>query len=534
MTSTATGRPAAALVVRGVISLAVALIFAILLWRAVQRPLWIDELMAMINYPIGSLSGLFAPLPYYSQAAPPLFNLICSAIAALAPAMARLVLAVAIFGGLAALAWVAFRRWWAPVVVIAYPIAIPSLLAYATELKYYGTETLGIAAITAWFVMRDPAKPLRWRDVVVLIVGMACGISTVILSALALGLAGLLSLRERRRIGLSELAMAVVFGAVLIGYYLAIRFGTSIQIHNYPGSYGGKGAVAGARGFLHAIDGLLTSRGTLLALAAAVIAWFGDARSRRLLLLAACALVVLLGLAATNLYPASEPRHVAWINGIVLFLVLNAVATLIARGQTPATLGVAALMALIAASTLPSAIQRIRDPDAGTRAASDRVIAWLATQPPSPVGMWLGTQAAVQYYRGFVPTIGRHRYFGAVDQSSVLVPDTLMAKSFLAQPYDVIANTIEARRTRPGGYANRVVYRLVGDYRGAARSMLSEAPRGRPFYIATIHADLEAKDPRNLRRRDGLLNALAERHCRYDPVLTARSAFVLRVSCPAA
>ncbi|TZG24125.1 purine-nucleoside phosphorylase [Sphingomonas montanisoli] len=533
--ATSDRRSAAVFAARIILALIVGGTFALLAWRFVHRPLWIDETMAMINYPVTGFVGLFAPLPYYSQAAPPLFNLIGSAIVAMPPAIARSMLALLVIGGLAAVAWLAFRRWWAPLLVIGYPIAIPSLLIYATEFKYYGVETLGAGIVAAWFMARRSREPLRFRDIAILIAAMLCGISTMVLAALALAIAALLSWHRRGRIGAGELALGLLFGFAMIAYYAAIRFGTSIQINNYPDSYGG-GGLASARRFVQAVDGILTSRGAPMILVAGAIGLGGGGPSRRVLLLSACAVTVFLILAMAGLYPASSPRHLAWLNGIALFVVLNAVSTLVAQKSLwPTSLRFAAIgvLSLLVLSTLPPALRQLRNPHAGMREANDELVAWLSAQPASAIGMWQGTQSVVQYYRPFAPAIGKHHYFGKVDQRSVAVPKALLGKQFLSQPYDRIVARIEAGRREKGGNANRVVYRLLGDYRGAARSLLSEAPRAQPFLIVASHADLKDQEIRNRLRRDGLLKALAEAHCTYQPVLTVRAGFVLRVACPA-
>ena len=519
----------------GIALAAAVALLAALIGLLIQRPLWFDETMAMTNYPATSLRALVAPLPYYSQAAPALFNIICSAIVALPPAIGRGALFLLVAGGLSAVTYATYRRWWALAVVVVFCLGSFSLVYYATAFKYYGVEILGTGVIIAWFLGKRDGRPLQARDAAVLILGMLCGISTLVIAVIALSLHLLPTFRARQTPSTSEwlVILAVLFVAALS--YLAVRFATSIQLANFPDVYAHRGLSRAVK-YVGSIRRLLSDT-TLPLVAVGIVAALLD-RSRfsvRLLMLAATAALVFGVLCVAGLYPATTDRHVAWADGFAIFLFANAVAALtqpcdaeIRGWRRP--LAIALILAVLLAGA-PN-LQRLARRDTGALEDNDKLVAWLLQQPPHTIAMWIGTQPMVQYYRRFHPVLDKHRYLGWRDPSSLPVPRAFVDPRFLAQPYAAIGQVVEAHRDDQGSYNHDLVYRIRNDYRAPARTLIAQARQAGPFYVVASHLDYDATFTESLVIRDALLLALRENHCTSRMVLKVKGGFVLQVRCP--
>ena len=189
----------------------------------------------MASYPLPDLAAHFAPLPLYNQAAPPLFNLLMSLLAPLPPVAVRLVLGAINLGGMLWLMRVlrpgagmggqaagspgrATRRaetgagagrhpagpdgappghhnghhfddqagdpgrWYLPVATAALLFSA-YLVFYATEMKYYGLETLGTTAVLCWLAGKPLSQPFGARDAALLAAAALCGIATLVVAA---------------------------------------------------------------------------------------------------------------------------------------------------------------------------------------------------------------------------------------------------------------------------------------------------------------------------------------------------------------
>lgn len=522
-------------------------LLALMMPAAVTRPLWIDEQMAMVSYPLGSLGAMFDPLPYYSQAAPPLFNLISTLLGDLHPDLIRLVLMLLCTLGLLAAALAVFPSLWAAATVFFVLAALRPVFVYWTELKYYGLESTGFALVIAWFLVRSRTRPFGWRDAAILFGATCLGISVMVIAALAM----LAVLAERllggMRPGWREILPA---GALLVGiaaYYLAIGHATGLQMATYTDVYDRSG--------IDALRLLIRSAGSvagpyfipLLGLGfLATLVDRREPRSRRLLVLAVLTAAAFAVLAMMGRYPAYATRHVAWASAFYLFFVLGGVRVLLAwlaarRPGAPALVPLAVtgvVLAAMALALVPSA-RFLRNPQGFIRDYTDAeaLAGWLRQADPQAVGLWFGGQPVVDYYRKIYPELDRHSYFGRVDATSAAVPPEMLSPAFLAQDMEAIGQVIEPLRQEPGAWARMVVYRQRLDHSVPAQTLFDEAPKDRPFYILVSHAtfspDIPATRPRTdmVSRNGALMREIARRGCGYEVELSVRGGYILKVDC---
>ncbi|HSG93366.1 MAG TPA: hypothetical protein VK999_06580, partial [Methylotenera sp.] len=224
-------------------------ILARLLLTSFTRPLWVDEAMAMANYPLSHFGGIFEPLPFYDQAAPPLFNLIMHLLGQfqLQPFVLR-----AVLFSLCSLAFLYAGRRVLPAtipltqrlpILIITVLALPNAVHFGGELKFYGLEMAGAVLILAWPLSRTEETRFEWRDLVLLVAFATFGIATIVLVAVVI-FTETLFLLARRRIELGEICRLFLLAGFLGFYYLIIRHATAIQLENYSGWYTSGGLIA--------------------------------------------------------------------------------------------------------------------------------------------------------------------------------------------------------------------------------------------------------------------------------------------------
>ncbi|RVT89467.1 hypothetical protein [Sphingomonas crocodyli] len=491
--------------------------------------------MAMVNYPMRSIVGLFDPLPYYSQAAPPLFNLLCSAAALLPPVAGRLLLALFVMAGLF---WAVARAYGPRLALPAIALLsglVPALTIYATELKFYGLEMAGVAIIIAWFLTKSRRAPFGGVDVLILAGAMICGLSSVLIAGITVALWAGLAFARRRRLAPSELAWAALLALLAVGYYALIQRGTTIQMHNFPNAYGLEG-IDVAKLFSLSIYRLFGNRTILIAIVLLInLADYRSAGTQKLFAIIAAVLLVCAILAAVGLYPAIAPRHVAWANAFALMLVANALRFLIgALPRLDRTKRIAVMLPLAGIAVAATGVTAIKATTMHfTTEDNGRLVAWLAKPRTEPIGLWAGTQPVIEYYSAYEPAIKRNRYFGTTNRRSARIPNEFLTEDFLDEPHDEIGDVIEARRDDPGGYDLRVIYLMVQNDRPPADALIAEAPRDTPFFIATSHADWESPLSFSRQSRTALVGALDAADCSHALELQGKEIFVLKATCPA-
>lgn len=512
--------------------IAVLTLFVVLSVHAVQRPLWLDELMALVNYPLESWVEVFQPLPLYSQTAPPLFNGVSSLLSHLDPIAGRTVLYGTVSVGLTAAALAVFPRVWAMVVVLFVAIATIQFIPLASGFKYYGFEMMGAALILAWLLRKPLNDRLGPGDIAMLAFATCLGISGMVISVVAI--ASFVGLRwlGGARIGATEFICAAVLCIFLGGYYVLIKHGASINFQTFNRIYDVEGlrALSQFLGALIRFGGYTLLPVVILSVSLAFIDWRHPV-SRKLLLVSLLTVAAFGLLAFVGKYPVSASRHVAWSMGFYVFLVVNACAILgrlttrVSALSRWGLVGAAGLSAVAAMSPVHGVLLH-REPYLHTD--NRRIVEWLEAGEPRKIGVWFGAQPLIDYYRVRNSGVARHEYFGLVNAGSApespVAPETYTAE---------IGAGIEARRKLPGTIARQEVYRLVRNYTAPARSLIEEAPRGQTFYILASHSDLDGQDAFNLAVRGGLIDTLLAEGCSWDVELKVRKAHVLRALCPA-
>lgn len=519
-----------------VVIAASALLLGVLAFHAVTRPLWTDEVMAMVNYPLPGVRALFEPLPHYSQAAPPLFNLVSNLLVGLDPAWGRSLLLAVITGGVLATVAAAYGRAAALAAALLGMVVSPAFIPMASEFKYYGFEMLGMGLALAWLLRKDPNTPISFADAVLLGCAVILGISTIAFVPLAM--AALLILRWRSSFVLRGREIALLLGLLAFTalYYLGVRHATSVQIATYTDVYQQHGIGAVVHLAMAAVRNIGPFLFPLL-LAAALITLIDwrSAASQRLILYVALVGAAFGGLALVGLYPVSVPRHLTWITGIVLFLLANAACRLaegtFARRDGKQRAPAAAIALCVAIALLaPARVLASRNPF--VLAENDKAIAALLARPERQVGLWLTGQPVIEYYEQLYPDLKRRDYFGGVNAASAPLPADLAGAPMMTSSYAQVSAELEQQRNQPGAWGRLAFYRMRLDFSAPAARLVAQAPRGTPFLIFTSHMETDERDPQTRARVDGLLHALDAAHCRHDVAARGTGYFMLDATCP--
>ncbi|MBI1291915.1 hypothetical protein GC173_11830 [bacterium] len=515
-----------------------ALLLAVLSFFAVTRPLWNDELMAMMNYPLGGLRALFEPLPFYQQAAPPLFNLVCSLLSGLDPVWGRTILLAAITLGVVCEVVRTYRSAAAAAATLLALAIVPSFVPMASELKYYGLEILGMTAAATWLLRKDRDAPVLARDVIFLTCVVLLGISTMVFAPLALAVHIILRWRSSLRLHWREVALLACFLACLAAYYLAVRHATSLQIGTYGQAYdqrGARSAVLLAR-LMHGNTGRFLDPLLVAAVLATLSDWRGS-RSMRLIVYSAIVGLAFSALAFLGLYPASAWRHVVWIDGLFVVYIANA-AHLLAARTAFASSGLAragaAAVACCALLALVSPVRTLTLRHPFTFTDNDKAILDLLDRPERQVGLWIHSQPAIEYYKRLEPALERFEFFGGVNAASAPLPADMAYPNSLSASYAETSSRIERTRNQPGAWGRLTFYSDRRDYSAPAASFVAGAPRQTPFLIFLSFVDLESDDPGMIARVGGLMRALQENGCTSSAVSNGLKYSILLAECGSA
>lgn len=501
-------------------SAAPAVMIFIICMPLLNRSAWIDEAMLYSNYPIAGFGDLFKPLTYYDQAAPPAYSLFASLVANMNTPAVRSISLIAILYSMS-LALLFRKTSLATLFLAFFSIAVFTRpLVMYSEMKHYGLEAVGVIISLTWLVHKDAKEHLDWKDVFILSMGMFLGISTLITSVIA-GTVYFMHrcflYQTRRR----EILYPLLFLSLCLSYYLLTKNLTSIQLWNYPSSYEDKGVLSNAKSLASAISQLLGKMG-LLALVVALAVLISNTRneiSRKVVMFAAATAMVFFLLSAAGLYPATHDRHVTWVAGLTTAIVFYGLYICIDGSATQRRFVKISVfgLALISAN---NAIAIWRD---NFEIAENRqAILALSQLPKEKIGLWIGAQPILQYYKRIYPGINNHEYFGEINPHSAKVelPRDLAGVDF---------ETFDANRDTPGAWALK--HLNVKAFELDARSLISQAPRGQNFYIFAANCDLHDERRQPAWTANIINDALSAQGCTYKVVHEFKRAFIYLANC---
>lgn len=469
------------------VAIAVFGVILLLVFPLARRSLWVDETMLLVNFPLEAWSSLLKPLPEYGQAGSLLHNLLLSIFANLDVEVLRYGSFLLVAGGcLLALGF--FRK--PPLESVIGGLAVLglfTLLFYATEIKYYGFEILGAALAITWYINKDRRKALASSDLLILLASLLLGISTIVITVIALSLYLIEYFWKERCLPFPTLAYSAGLFLASIGYFLLIKSTTSLQLQNYPQIYGIDGSKALMQ-FVQAIPMQLSLMPAAVFSGALLLISCRRQEVARFLILSVLVFSTFLALSFVGQYPVRWSRHLAWTAAflaVAFFLVIEAASQ--SGSWRRHVLAVLSLLFLIPSWTTITALR-------GTSLSyteNSKAIEWLCGQSPSKVGLWYGAESAIEYYSRHQRCLRQHTYFGKIHAD----PEAIRARS----PPEALAS-----------------------------DLLTNAPRSQSFLIFASHMNLDEEHG----YWRALESELVKQSCEYTRALEVKNAFLLSANCP--
>ena len=517
-------------------SLIVAMVW-ILITPTLGRSLWIDEVMAMANYPLPVWTDAFGPLPFYSQSAPPGYSLMLNMVANSPPEVLRQLHAIAIL----VLVFSVPVRFGYPLrtfIAIALLFLLePTILRYATEIKYYGLEMAAVCACTAWGLTKSKERPIRSADVLFLSALLCLG--NLILVAVIVTFSVVLLLRLSQGLTRTEVLWSSLFFVIAAAVFMLAQHISSLQVHNYPYAYDFAGWDSVNR-VVSLLGGILSDAPfyliVLLLVLGLITGRWGPVLTWCLIL--ALFVASLLLLAFLGRFPATHPRHIIAVLGVVLALpiaVFRPAPTL--PWPLVSALGGGALAFVVFAGGLLQ-IARIYEEYWRTSFLfqdDDNVALteWIADIPPTTIALWHGALPAIRYYQRFAPELAKHDYRYVLNDLSGRVDPEFFAAASGNRSYDDVAAQIEGQIDAPGAWSRFVsVYTIYRDFNAPAKTLLEELAEDGSFLIAASRMHGGIGGAGTGFRTQGLLDTLHAASCAWSVAMNSKKVYVLEVQCP--
>jgi hypothetical protein len=440
--------------------------------------------------------AFFYPLPYFDQAATPLYSVVWSLLGSLSPFYIRLFsLSSLFFLSTCLISYSIERRHLtAACVAAASVVAFKPSFMMLSEMKHYGLEILACLCIVVWVVRKDPDKLLNQFDFFILLASLLLGISTFPLGVIALAI--FLAHRFTKFGGIKriELVLSAIYLMTALAYYILVKRIVFFQISNFPDAYRYEGITVSIKQYLFALVGLLPGKGLNAVALFVLIPFFiiflrslADDSSRRLILFSVMTFLAYLVLSALGVYPAKYPRHVIWFSAVlwvVFATALSFVMDCVRQYSRNSLLGYMPLVAVVVISFVPF-IRWVSVASDTSITHNNEAISQLKKMPASKVRFWIGGEPVFHYYLRHDPGL-----------SKFSVRDWKPSPSALIE------------------FKNPETYERTNiNFLPAARDAFSDIRPNERFLIFASHFAKQGGWAPN--RAKGLHDALAERMCKF-------------------
>lgn len=490
-----------------------------------DRSTWGDEVMLLLNTPLGSMLDAWHPLPFYDQAGTPAFTLVLSLFSSMDIALMRaccmfLVVFCLVFSMVSAVPRLSALNVLIGLLVL---MILSNALVMYSEFKHYGLEAAGMAVLISWYITRRGEKALGPGDVLLVLVGLSLGISTVVVAGLVVCVFFIERYRSSVKINALEWVLFAALGFCIGLHFLNIQHITEIQVSNYSSAYQNLGVIENLRKFVRALWRFLELPGVLALATFSVILLISSnsARVQRFLVLCALSLLCFSVLVASGHYPATSARHVTWMAGFTTFLVYLAITSLPKDRTMLNVISGLLLVSFSAAGTYAVYTNNHEHTE------NSKAIQYLAELEPTKIGYWIGGQPVVHLYQRYNPELVKHEYFGDINARSVRV-NTQTSSPIASVP------EFNDAKSEPGGWGKLVQFNSDKDFEIPAQSLIEAAPKNEDFYIFATHYILDTTREPGLSRVQGLHKALDSNNCDFNIASSFEKAAIYKVHCKSA
>lgn len=429
------------------------LILFIASFSLLHRSLWFDELALFFNYPLPPLQALFSPLPFFNQAATPLYSLFWGVFGFLPPLWVRIISTTIL---IPSFLWLLFlcsnTKSWISILYASFAIILYwQGFFYLSEMKHYALEMGACLIVVAWFLNKPISTDLEWKDIGVLSLSLFTGVSTLPLGSLSLFLWGVLSLRSGWQISLKDVYKISLYLILVASYYFNIKNITLFQLSNSPDVYRYLGIRESLVNFKDAAASLFNGPVPYSIFALFVIPTlilivdsFRRDHSRKLLALAALYLMVYLIIFGSGLSPVKYTRHVLWMTALLWAVFVNSleILSLWLVGITGKRLTfclplvLAAFLSTYSLKYLPSSPAKDF-----SLTHNNAAIDYLESLPPHELRFWIAGAPAFHFYKKYHPHLAKHTYADWTPTKSSMA-EFDEAKSYDSRKIDVTSEAL--------------------------------------------------------------------------------------------
>lgn len=477
-------------------SLFVSLLVLLATWPLLGRSPWGDEVALFTNFPLSPLRAFFSPLPYYNQAATPLYSVAWSLLGFLNPFYIRILSFLSLLFASIYLISLLLNRYSLPSAFIAAAsIAIykPAFI-HLSEMKHYGLEILACLCIIVWLARKDPQEPLKQRDIFILLVSLLLGISTFLLGIIALAVYFAQRLSIDRNISMIEYLLSATFVSAAASYFFLIKRIVFFQVSNYPDTYSYVGVTVQVKRYFMALYQLIPGESpkamiVLLVMPLSIVLYrsLADKSSQRLLAFLVITNLVYLALSALGVYPVMSVRHVIWFSAFlwaVFAVSISFIVDVTRQFTRSAVVSFIPIVAITVISFSPLVRADTSDLPVHRRAQNDDAISHLKKMPSSKIRFWIAGEPVFHYYLRHDPSLSRFSFRDFRPRLSALIK-------------------YKNPETYTRGTANLLPF---------ARDAFRDVQSRERFLIFASHYNRSVDS----NRTRGLHDALAERMCQYS------------------
>lgn len=478
-----------------------------------NRSLWVDETMLLSNFPLDRIDNILQPLPKYVQAGAPIHNIFLNFFSDYSYVFLRSLSFVIIVGG-SLIALNFFRSPAIEAIIVGISIlSLYTILYYASEIKHYGLEILGSSIVIAWYLNKDAESQLRAKDLIILCAALFMGISTIVITSIALALYFIRNYAKTKQLTAAHLRYGVLYLLIVITYYLLIKMTTRFQIDSHPEVYG----IHGMRALGYFIKAVPLQWSLIPAVCANTIVMFYHWRDNKVanfLIYGGIVLSVFLILSALGYYPVRYSRHLVWTSAFLLagFHLSIQLSMKLPKFSKYIVLIILTLYILPVSTTI---LKIAKGSSEYENTENNKIISWLEENEPTYIGMWHGAQPAIEYYSRQIHELKKHEYFGVTfEDTKMIVSAKRKYKS-----KELVFGTDKDNRMNSSMLIEMYPYIR-------AKYLIDNAPTKVPYFIFASHLNYgnEKNEFWNAIKKE-----LDRSKCKYEKIKEGKRVFLLSV-----
>ena len=499
---------------------ATTILLYLLTFNLMQRSLWADESMLLANFFDEEGFNILQPLKLYDQASPPLANLLLKLFVSLFNTVTaiRYSILTTFFLGLTYAIFGAYKTFGlkAAVLILLLSASSFNILFYSTEIKHYAFEITGTYIIIGWFLfyLNRKIKNLKLTDIIILLIGLGLGFSTLFVLASIIILVTYFTFINKKSKFIDFFIIAILFLIVLMYKYLSLHYAV-YQINNYYDVYS---KAIGIKNIIKSYN--LADITTKISLIFSTIYFLMYFFIKKFILknyhqldnynAVWCFYLIIITLVclacAAGFYPINAPNKLAWLTPIMISF-LSVAISLNIKNKYYSLFGFLVVVTFLTLFSFKS--YQFKE-----RTENNALYYKLSQLPPGHVLVYFDAQPSLEIYKKIIPELHKHTYLGIINNRS---GDLIIKDEYIKNFADHITST-------PGAWGSMTHFRADKNYDIYTNWIVNKNQDINSFYILFSHI--------NEMLRDSFVKSLNQRGCKYSQLFSGRKVEILTADCP--